>query len=349
MPKVEKTKNMQQVGEVWVFIQQQEKNVVEASLEILGKAKELAFELRVPVAGLLLGDSVESLAEKIIAYGANKVYVLQSAYLEKYTTIAFSKAICSLINRENPSIFLMAATPQGRDLAPRIASTLRVGLTADCTDLKIGSYTDPKTRKKHGKVLLQIRPAWGGNIIATIVNPMTRPQMATVREGMMKLKQPDSSARGDVVHVQADVGTGDIKTIILQQQFVEKTVNLKDANIIVSGGAGLGTKENFGLVRQLAHMLGGEVGATRAAVDAGFIDHEHQVGQTGITVRPKLYIACGISGAVQHIAGMEESGKIIAINTDPDAPIFNVAHYGIIGDLREVIPKLVRTYKTLSH
>lgn len=340
---------MEKLGGVWVFIQRQEKEIVEASLEILGKAKELASELKVPVGGLLLGEDPEALTEKIISYGADKVYILRSSLLKTYTTCPYAKAIAGLIKKENPYIFLLAATPQGRDLAPRIASGLKVGLTADCTDLKIGSYVDPKTRKRHRNILLQIRPAWGGNIIATIVNPDTRPQMATIREGMMKLPLPDCSAVGEIIDMSPDLESDDIKTEVLEQQIGQRKVNLKGAKIIVAGGAGVGTSENFAFLRQLAQLLGAEVGATRAAVDAGFIDHEHQVGQTGITVRPKLYVACGISGAVQHLAGMQDSGKIVAINTDPEAPIFNVAHYGIIGDLREVIPKFMRIYKTLSH
>jgi len=340
---------MEQNGEVWVYIQHQGMDVVEPSLEVLGKACELAAGLKVGVAGILVGDKVDVLAEKVLMFGAQKAYVLQSRHLEAYSTAIYAKALCKLIRSKRPSIFLTAATPRGRDLAPRIASALRVGLTADCTDLKIGSYTDHKTRREYTNILLQIRPAWGGNIIATIVSPETRPQMATIREGIMKMPQPVRSSRGEVIHIPPDVQAKDIKTAILKCIPAGRRVNLKAAGIIVAGGAGMGTKENFDLLRQLAHALGGEVGATRAAVDAGFIDHEHQVGQTGISVRPKLYIACGISGAVQHLAGMQESGKIVAVNTDPDAPIFSVANYGIIGDVKDVVPKLINTYRHLSH
>lgn len=341
---------MEQNSEVWVYLQHQGHDIVEPSLEILGKARELATQLKVPVAGLLAGDRVDLLANKVLAYGANTVYVLQSRHLENYTTHTYAMALCNLINIKNPSILLMAATPQGRDLAPRIASALRVGLTADCTDLRVGSYLDPKTKKTFNNILLQIRPAWGGNIIATIVNPETRPQMATVREGIMKLPEPNhGSNRGEIIHVPPAVTAEDIMTTVLRRKLVEKTLNLKGAGIIVAGGAGAATKEGFSLIRQLAHVLGAEVGATRAAVDAGAIGHEHQIGQTGISVRPKLYIACGISGAVQHLAGMDNSKKIVAINTDPEAPIFGVAHYGIIGEVKEVIPRLISSYKTLSH
>ena len=340
---------MKQQGEVWVYIQQQENRVVEASLDVLGKAKELAQKLGVSVSGLLLGEKVSSLADDIISYGADRVYVLESPFLDKYTTTAYAKAVCRFVKKEEPAIFLVAATPQGRDLAPRVASELKVGLTADCTDLKIGSYAMPKTKQKYDNILLQIRPAWGGNIIATIVNPETRPQMATIREGMMKLPSADASAKGEIITVSPELVQDDVRTRVVEQMLIEKKVDLKGANIIVAGGAGVGSRENFELIKKLAHMLGGEVGATRAAVDAGFIDHDHQIGQTGISVRPKLYIACGISGAVQHVSGMEESGKIVAINTDPEAPVFDVAHYGIVGDFKESIEKLISIYKTMSH
>ena len=340
---------MKHIGEVWVYIQRNKEHIADASFEMLGKAKELASVLKVPVAGLISGSCSAPLADKPIAYGADKVYVLQSPYLENYSTNAYAKSISVLIKEKKPSIFLLAATLEGRDLAPRIASLLRVGLTADCTDLQIGLYTHPKTRKKYEKILLQIRPAWGGNIIATIVNPETRPQMATIREGMMRLPVPDDSAAGEIIRVSAAVESGDVKTAILQHVYENKTVNLKGAKVIVAGGAGVGSAENFELIKNLAHAFGGEVGATRAAVDAGFVSREHQIGQTGITVRPKLYIACGISGAVQHLTGMDKSGKVVAVNTDPDAPVFSVAHYGIIGDLRDAVPKIINIYKELSH
>ncbi|MCP4716774.1 MAG: electron transfer flavoprotein subunit alpha/FixB family protein [Deltaproteobacteria bacterium] len=336
-------------AEVWVYVQRQKDGIAEASLEILGKGAELAAKLKVPVIGLLAGCDVAGLAGEVIAHGADKVYAVQSEHLEHYTTTAYARALTSLARQKRPSVFLLAATPQGRDLAPRIASSLRVGLTADCTDLQIGSYRDPKTKKDYKNILLQVRPAWGGNIIATIVNPETRPQMATIREGIMKLPQPDESRTGEVVDIVAEVNETDVNTTIITRLFEEHSVNLKGANVIVAGGAGAGSSESFALVRQLAHVLGGEVGATRAAVDAGYISHDHQVGQTGVSVRPKLYIACGISGAVQHLAGMEDAGKIVAVNTDPEAAIFSVAHYGIIGDLRDVVPQMIRVYKGLSH
>jgi len=299
----------------------------------------------VPAAGLILGEKAAQLADTVFSYGADRVYALQAPHVEQYTSPAYARALSKLAREYNPQILLLAATPQGRDLAPRLASSLGSGLTADCTDLQIGSFTDSKTKEKHHNLLLQIRPAWGGNIIATIVNPATRPQMATVREGMMQLPTPVASTGGELIQIAPELHPADLITKIVDQRDAEKKVNLKAAKIIVAGGAGLGSKDNFQLVQQLAQVLGGEAGASRAAVDAGFINHDHQVGQTGTTVRPKLYIACGISGSVQHLSGMEESGKIVAINIDPDAPIFSVAHYGIVGDVREVVPALIRLYR----
>jgi electron transfer flavoprotein alpha subunit len=340
---------MQQQRDVWVYMQRHDNGVAEASLEVLGKARELADVLGSRTVGILAGSGLRQEPETVQAYGADTVYVLESPHLDAYTSCAAASALCRFIRRHQPEILLLAATPQGRDLAPRLASALGAGLTADCTDLRIGDYTDSKTGKSHRNILLQIRPAWGGNIIATIVNPATRPQMATIREGIMKLPRPEPSARGDIQRIPADITAADVKSSVLQLEAVEHTLNLKRAGIIVAGGAGMGSAGGFALVRQLAHLLGAEVGATRAAVDAGFIGHEHQVGQTGSSVRPKLYIACGISGAVQHLAGMEESGKIIAVNSDPEAPIFKVAHYGIVGDACEVLPRMMGIYKTLSH
>jgi electron transfer flavoprotein alpha subunit len=238
---------------------------------------------------------------------------------------------------------LYGATTEGRDLAPRVASCLKVGLTADCTDLRIGDHTQKDTEYKN--ILYQIRPAFGGNIIATIVSPEKKPQMATVREGVMRMGRSDPSRKAEMVRLDIRLEAEDFPTEILDRVLEEKTVNLKGAPIIVSGGIGVGSKENFALIRDLAETLGGEVGASRAAVDAGFIGKEHQVGQTGVTVRPKLYIACGISGAIQHRAGMDASARIIAINSDPEAPIFSIAHYGIVGDLNKVIPRMIKAYK----
>lgn len=340
---------MKQFGEVLIYLQHDERSIAEPSLEILGKGAELASALNVPVSGVILGKDTGTLAEEAIRMGARRVYLMDSVFLKKYTSLCYEKALCGLVKKINPYIFLFAATAQGRDIAPRVASVLRAGLTADCTDLKLGAYIDPKTKRKYENILYQIRPAWGGNIIATIVSPETFPQMATIREGIMKLPEPDPGATGEIIHITPEVSRTDMMTEVVEQVIYEKKVDLKRAAVIVAGGAGVGSKDNFTLIHKLARTLGGEVGATRAAVDAGFISHDYQIGQTGITVRPKVYIACGISGAVQHITGMEESGKIIAVNTDPEAPVFGIAHYGIVGDLREVIPRMIHAYKNLSH
>jgi electron transfer flavoprotein alpha subunit len=249
------------------------------------------------------------------------------------------------VQERRPYIFLIGATPIGRDLAPRVASSVRAGLTADCTDLQIGDYTSKKDKQVYTDLLYQIRPAFGGNVIAAIVNPNTRPQMATVREGVMRRREPDATRQGMVEKIEPAFDERDLVLKVLSRETRESRVNLKGAPIVVAGGAGVGSQENFELIEELAHVLGGEVGASRAAVDAGFISREHQVGQTGTTVRPRLYIAAGISGAIQHRAGMSESSKIIAINSDPSAPIFQIAHYKIVGDLAEVIPMMIRAFR----
>jgi electron transfer flavoprotein alpha subunit len=248
-----------------------------------------------------------------------------------------------VVSESKPQIVLFGATTEGRDLAPRVASNLKVGLTADCTDLQIGDYIQKES--EYRDILYQIRPAFGGNIIATIVSPEKKPQMATVREGVMRMAQGDPSRKAEIIHLKAGLGKDDFPSEIIDRVLEEKAVNLKGAQIIVSGGMGVGSKENFTLIRELAQTLGAEVGASRAAVDQGFIAKEHQVGQTGTTVRPKLYIACGISGAIQHRAGMDSSARIIAINSDPEAPIFGIAHYGIVGNLNDVIPRMIKAYK----
>ena len=250
-----------------------------------------------------------------------------------------------MIKKYAPQIVLYGATPLGRDMAPRVASATLSGLTADCTDLQISDVTDAKTKEIWKDLLLQIRPAFGGNIIATIVNPNGWPQMATVREGVMAMKDPDPNRVGQVIREALALSDDLFPVRVLQREITEKKVNLKAARIIVAGGAGVGCRENFQLIFDLAGALGGAVGASRAAVDGGFIDHDYQVGQTGTTVRPALYVACGISCAVQHRAGMQESAKIIAINNDPDAPIFSIANYGIVGDLTQVIPMMIKALR----
>ena len=244
-----------------------------------------------------------------------------------------------------PNILMFGATMKGRELAPRVASEKQAGLTADCTDLQIDDFDDKVNKKFYKNKLMQIRPAFGGNIIATIVNSWDDPQMVTVREGVMKMTEPDTTRKGEVVRVPVALTQEETVVQVIERVRRDKTVNLKGAQIIVAGGYGVGSKENFKLIEELARTLGGQVGASRAAVDAGWIDHDHQIGQTGVTVRPKLYIACGISGSVQHVAGMKDSKKIIAINTDPAAPIFSTAHYGIVGDLNQIIPMMIKAYK----
>jgi len=332
-------------GEVWVFAEQEDGVLSDVPLELLGKARELADKLSVPVACLLLGAGAAALSEPLIAHGADKVYHVDDPRLGHYQATPYRKVICRLIEKHTPQIVLYGATPIGRDLAPTVASATRCGLTADCTDLQIGDHTEPNSDQKHENLLLQIRPAFGGNIIATIVNFDRWPQMATVREGVMQMPAPDKARSGQVVTCQADLADDDLPLDIVETHRQERKVNLKAARIIVAGGAGVGSRENFKQLWDLSHCLGAAVAGSRAAVDLGFIDHDHQVGQTGTTVRPALYIACGISGAVQHRAGMAESGKIVAINTDRSAPIFSVAHYGIVGDLNDVVPRLIKAIR----
>mgnify|MGYP000105982907 CR=1 FL=1 len=333
-------------GEVWVFAEHSDGKLSDVPLELMSKGRELADTLGVPLGAVLLGNDVEPLAQKLIAHGADKVYLVEHAALAHYQAAGYRRAICELIERYRPQIVLYGATPVGRDLAPTVASAMWCGLTADCTDLQIGDHTDPKTGQVHRKLMYQIRPAFGGNIIATIVNPSRWPQMATVREGVMRLPDADESRRGEVVRCKANLDGLKLPLEIHETHRRRKTVNLKAARIIVAGGAGVGSRENFRLIWDLANVLGAAVGGSRAAVDLGYVDHDHQVGQTGTTVRPALYIACGISGAVQHRAGMQESARILAINNDPEADIFSVAHYGIVGDLNDVIPRMIKTIRT---
>lgn len=348
-------------NDVWVFVEQHDGVPAEVSLELLGRARELADTLQVSVGAVLAGagEAVKALAPALIARGADVVYLAADDAFTDYLALPYTQLMCDLVRTHMPQIVLYGATTTGRDLAPRVASTLRTGLTADCTDLRIG---DHHTRDEdYHNLLYQIRPAFGGNIVATIISPEHRPQMATVREGVMVMPAADDGRRGSIVEVGVERvaertgNTHDGRVRLTDAEFAvrlvrrvqeEKSVDLKGARIIVSGGVGVGSREGFALVEELAHVLGGVVGASRAAVDAGWISHDHQVGQTGTTVRPKLYIACGISGSVQHRAGMDQSARILAINTDPGAPIFAVAHYGIVGDLHKVIPMLIAAYRT---
>jgi electron transfer flavoprotein alpha subunit len=332
-------------GEVWVFAEQEDGSLHDVSLELCGKARELADRLGVKTGAVLPGADVGPLAKRLIAQGADTVYVTDDPRLSHYQTGSYAQVLTTLIQKHRPQIVLYGATSLGRDLAPRVASTLRAGMTADCTDLDISDVEDPKTKTLHKNLLLQIRPAFGGNIIATIVNFDQWPQMATVREGVMAMKEPDAARQGRVVPEPVELDAAALALKLIERHIEPRKINLKGARVIVAGGGGVGSKDSFKLIYDLAGAIGGAVGASRAAVDSGYIGKEHQIGQTGTTVRPALYIAVGISGAVQHRAGMEESAKIIAINKDRDAPIFSVAHYGIVGDFRQVIPMMIKAIK----
>jgi len=335
-------------GEVWVFAEQHGGRLEDTPLELMSKARQLADTLSVKLAAVVLGDGVKDLAARLIQYGADKVYLAEHPLLSVYQANSYAKVMHELIHKHRPQIVLYGATIAGRDLAPRIASATRAGLTADCTDLQVGDHQTARDKKVHKNLLFQIRPAFGGNIVATIINPDRWPQMATVREGVMPMPAPDVKRRGQVIHEKVTLAQPDLPLEILEEHKRPRRVDLKAARIIVAGGAGVGSKDNFRLIWDLANCLGAAPAATRAAVDLGFIDHDHQVGQTGTTVRPNLYIAVGISGAIQHQAGMSQSQKIVAINNDPEAPIFNVAHYKIIGDLNEVVPKMIKAIKEKS-
>ncbi|MHC4570517.1 MAG: electron transfer flavoprotein subunit alpha/FixB family protein [Planctomycetota bacterium] len=332
-------------GEVWVFAEQHNGDLEDTSIELMSKARRLADTLGVKLAAAVLGDGVGELAAKLVHYGADKVYLVEHQLLQAYQTNSYAKVIFDLIHKYEPQIVLYGATITGRDLAPRIASAAKAGLTADCTDLQIGDHETIKDGKLHKNLLFQVRPAFGGNIIATIINYDRWPQMATVREGVMPMPEPDVQRRGEIVTEKAQLSQEELPLEILAEHKRKRRVNLKASRIIVAGGAGVGSKDNFKLVWDLANCLGAVPAASRAAVDLGFIDHDHQVGQTGTTVRPSLYIAVGISGAIQHRAGMSQSQKIIAVNNDPEAPIFQIAHYKITGDLNVVVPKMIKQIK----
>ena len=333
---------------VWVYIEHTDGRIADVSLELTGKARDLAGQLGYEVVGLLCGHGVEELARDVIRHGADRVLLADHPELAHYRTLPCARVAITEARRRQPEIFLVGGTPNGRDFAPRVASALRCGLTADCTDLQIGDYYLRREDKTFKDLLYQIRPAFGGNLIATIVNPTTRPQMATVREGVMRMPAADTSRTGVVEALTPEFEPGDFALEVLSRQVRHSTVKLKDAPVIVAGGAGISGADEFALLRDLANLLGGEVGASRAAVDAGMIGREFQVGQTGTTVRPRLYIAAGISGAIQHRAGMDQSSKIIAINTDPNAPMFQIAHYRIVGEVGQVVPMIIKALRERS-
>lgn len=338
------------MNNIFVYIEQENGRIADVSLELLTKGRELAASLGVKVEAVLLGENLAGIERELAKYGADTVWVADDKVFAPFRTLPHTAVMCGLIEQEKPQIALFGATCVGRDFAPRVSSALHSGLTADCTQLVVGDHKDAKTGKEYENLLYQIRPAFGGNIIATIVNPDCRPQMATVREGVMRKEAAATPAAGEVRRIewQKFVKDSDLAVRIIEREIAESKIDIKGASVIVAGGYGVGSKEGFALVHELADVLGGEVGASRAAVDAGFTEHARQVGQTGVTVRPKLYIACGISGQIQHTAGMEESSMIISINTDPEAPINKIADYAITGDINEVIPKMIKYYKQNS-
>lgn len=333
-----------------VYCEFEDGRVADVSLELLTKGRQLATRLGVKLEALVIGDKLDSIENQLFPYGADVVYKVEDKRLYPYTSNPHAAILINLFKEIKPQVCLMGATCIGRDLGPRVSSCLHSGLTADCTSLEIGDHTDPKTGKEYQNLLYQIRPAFGGNIVATIVNPDCRPQMATVREGVMRKEIFDANHKGEVINLDAKkyVADTDFVVEIIDRHIEKSKINIKNSPIIVAGGYGVGSKENFQLLHELAATLGGEVGASRAAVDAGFTEHDRQIGQTGVTVRPKLYIACGISGQIQHIAGMQESSIIISINNDPNAPINTIADYVITGNVEDVVPKLIKYYKKNS-
>jgi len=338
------------MNNIFVYCEIEDGIIADVSLELLTKGRSLADQLACKLEAVVIGSKLDEIGKQVFPYGVDVLHVADDPRLAPYTTLPHTSIIVNLFKAEKPQIALMGASPVGRDLGPRVSSALYSGLTADCTSLEIGGHEDKKENKVYENLLYQIRPAFGGNIIATIINPECRPQMATVREGVMKKEIRLANYKGEIkkIDVASMVSPTDFAIEIIERHIEKRKVNLGAASVIVAGGYGMGSKENFGLLYQLAEVLGGEVGASRAAVDAGFTEHERQIGQTGVTVRPKLYIACGISGQIQHRAGMEGSAQIIAINNDPGAPINSIADYVINGDVTDVIPKMIKYYKANS-
>ncbi|MEA3504343.1 MAG: electron transfer flavoprotein subunit alpha/FixB family protein [Bacteroidota bacterium] len=322
-------------------------DIADVSLELISKGRKLAIDLDVELEAVAIGHNLNNVAELLSEYGVHRVHIADNAKLFPYQTMPHTSILKKVFQQEKPEIVLIGASSVGRDLAPRVASAMLVGLTADCTSLVIGDHYDKKQDKTYKNLLYQIRPAFGGNIVATIINPDTRPQMATVREGVMKMEKTEHPS--DIIVNNIDINdyvdATDFAIQVIERHIEEKKINIKNEQIIIAGGYGVGSAQNFAMLHELANLLGGDVAASRAAVDAGYSEHERQVGQTGITVRPKLYIACGISGAVQHTAGMGQSAKIISINTDPSAPINQIADYVITDAIEEVIPKMIKYYK----
>ena len=338
------------MNNVFVYCETEGTSVADVSLELLTKGRKLANQLGCQLEAIVAGSGLEGVEKQVLPFGVDKVHVFDAPGLFPYTSLPHSSILINLFKEEKPQICLMGATVIGRDLGPRVSSALTSGLTADCTSLEIGPHEDKKAGITYENLLYQIRPAFGGNIVATIINPGHRPQMATVREGVMKKEVLDENYKGEVIRhdVAKYVPETDYVVKVIDRHVEKAKHNLKGAPIVVAGGYGVGSKENFNLLFDLAKELHAEVGASRAAVDAGFCDHDRQIGQTGVTVRPKLYIACGISGQIQHIAGMQDAGIIISINNDENAPINTIADYVINGTVEEVIPKMIKYYKKNS-
>ena len=339
------------MNNVFVYCEVEGTTVAEVSQELLTKGRKLANQQGVELHAIVACTGIKGKVEdQILPYGVDKLFVFDAEGLFPYTSAPHTDILVNLFKEENPQIALMGATVIGRDLGPRVSSSLTSGLTADCTELEIGDYDDKKSGKHYDGLLYQIRPAFGGNIVATIVNPEHRPQMATVRSGVMQKHIYEGECKKEVVYPEVSkyVPAEDFVVKVLDHHVEAAKHNLKGSPIVVAGGYGVGSKEGFDQLFELAHLLHGEVGASRAAVDAGWVDHDRQIGQTGVTVHPKVYIACGISGQIQHIAGMQDSGIIISINSDPDAPINKIADYVINGTVEEVVPKLIKYYKQNS-
>ena len=338
------------MNNVFVYLEIEGTTVADVSLELLTKGRKLANQLGCQLEAVAAGNNLAGIEKQVLPFGVDKLHVFDAPGLFPYTSLPPSSVLINLFKEEQPQICLMGATVIGRDLGPRVSSALTSGLTADCTSLEIGNHEDKKEGKTYENLLYQIRPAFGGNIVATIVNPEHRPQMATVREGVMKKEILDANYKGEVIRhdVAKYVPETDYVVKVIDRHVEKAKHNLKGAPIVIAGGYGMGSRENFDMLFELAKELHAEVGASRAAVDAGYADHDRQIGQTGVTVRPKLYIACGISGQIQHIAGMQESGIIISVNNDENAPINTIADYVINGTVEEVIPKMIKYYKQNS-
>lgn len=338
------------MNSIFVYCEIDEGKAADVSLELLTKGKSLAVSLGCRLEALAIGSNLDGLGQQVFPYGVDVLHVADDKRLYPFLTLPHAAIARHVFEKEKPQVILFGATVTGRDLAPRIASALKCGLTADCTSLTIGDHHEQKTGIEYKNLLYQVRPAFGGNIIATIISPDNRPQMATVREGVMKKEIFSISHKGETKYMDVSTLLHETEFIvqIIDRQIEERKVNIKNSGIIVAGGYGVGSKENFKLLHELAGVIGAEVGGSRAAVDAGFIEHDRQIGQTGLTVRPKLYIACGISGQIQHRAGMMESAMVISINSDKNAPMNMIADYVIHGEIAEVIPKMIRYYKQNS-